>query len=192
MDQFLARDDWAGDSVSNFELAWGALTGADREVALRSVSYRRFSDVLRRRLVEAEALSGAGQSPGFLSLLDFAQSMDMPYAESLQARTAPAGQAPSQVTPEAPESLVNDSAPATQPPLPDEAPGGQTPQALADSSAEQDNGAESAAPAPAVQQAPEAVAGGPEGVADPAPPALPLRQRLGEAECPHPTEPSSS
>jgi len=99
----------------------------------------------------------------------------MPYAESLRARTAPTGQVPSQmtpeqVTPEVSESLVTESGPAVRPPVPDEAPGGQTPQAQADSSAEQGNGAETAAPAQPVQQAPEAVAGGPEGAADPAAP----------------------
>ena len=100
LEQFLAQGDWAQDSVSNFELAWGVLTEADRDVARSSASYRRFSDVLRRRLLEEQALTVAGRTPELLALLNFAVSMDMPYAESLQARTAPGEQGPSQVAPE--------------------------------------------------------------------------------------------
>ena len=175
LEQFLAQGDWAQDSVSNFELAWGVLTEADRDVARSSASYRRFSDVLRRRLLEEQALTVAGRTPELLALLNFAVSMDMPYAESLQARTAPGEQGPSQVAPEVLADPSAEPAPVADAESPVEAEVEVLVEAVPEApveavSEEAPAETEPEALAEAVREAPETVTGGgPQDVVETAP-----------------------
>jgi hypothetical protein len=54
LERFLARDDWATESLSNFQLAWDALSADEREQTRTSDEFVRFERELRRRLEEPD------------------------------------------------------------------------------------------------------------------------------------------
>jgi formylglycine-generating enzyme required for sulfatase activity len=160
LEQFMQRNAWTPDSVRNLGVTWNsALSEEQRQAARASPTYTRFSDVVRRRLREEEALSGAQRSTELESLVNLAKDLQMPFAASLElpsavqtapippsapaaARTAAEGLAPRQEV-AAPEPAVASREP---PPVPGDEPASRP--------REQPPAPASAAPASAVASSP--------------------------------------
>lgn len=170
LEQFTQRNSWAPDSLRNLGVTWNsALTEEQRQEARASPSYARFGDLLRRRVREEEALSGAQRSAELESLVTLSRELQMPFAASLElaspASIAPAG-APSAraAANAAPRSETQDAAPPQR----------ETPAATA--AATPPARAEPPAPpqesaAPPAQTAPVAVAASTPATAEASPPA---------------------
>lgn len=83
IDEFLSRNDWSDDSLSNFLLAWGALDEGQRQLAAEGRRYRVLTNVLHRRIGEETALDAAPGAGRLDALKEFAVTMGAPYRESL-------------------------------------------------------------------------------------------------------------
>ena len=111
LDQFMQKDAWDRDSVANLETTWSnAFTEEQRQGALSSPTYTRFSETLRRRLREEEALSGQEGSPELETLAALAGRFGVPYSRA--PRRATAGSTPAANT--VPQSLVEAEARAAE------------------------------------------------------------------------------
>jgi len=77
--EFLSRNDWSEESLSNFLLVWQALEDDQRQLATETRRYRRFATALHQRIREEIAL-GNEQGNGRLdSLTGFATTMGTAY-----------------------------------------------------------------------------------------------------------------
>ena len=79
---FLDRNDWTSDSLSNFLLTWSLLNDDQRDKAVSDRRYRRLTTRLHQRIREEAALSNVANSPRMEALTGFAATIGAPYRES--------------------------------------------------------------------------------------------------------------
>jgi formylglycine-generating enzyme required for sulfatase activity len=148
LEQFMQKNAWDADAVGNLEVTWAsAFTEEQRQAALTSPTYARFSETLRARLREEEALSGPGGSPELDTLAALAGRFGVPYSRSARRAvpgTSSASTAPSSLT----ESLPPADAAAAARAGPDE-PGAEGGEPLAEDGPPPSD----AAPAPPIEPA---------------------------------------
>lgn len=95
LERFLQRNAWDADAARTLSVAWtNGLQEADRQSAMASLTHRRFSDVLRRRLREEEALAAGSQSKEHEILVSMARDLGVRYAavperDAVRADTPP-------------------------------------------------------------------------------------------------------
>jgi len=82
LQEFVSRNDWSDDSLSNFLLAWGALDEEQRQQSIDGRRYRQFTATLHQRIREESALVGAQSSGRLANLADFAVTIGAPYRAS--------------------------------------------------------------------------------------------------------------
>jgi formylglycine-generating enzyme required for sulfatase activity len=83
IEEFLSRNDWSPDGLSNFRLAWGAMDDGQRRLATKGRSYRELTTRLHQRIREEIALGAAAGSDRLGSLEGFAETLGVPYRGSL-------------------------------------------------------------------------------------------------------------
>ena len=83
IEEFLTRNDWSPDGLSNFQLAWGALDDGQRRLATEGRSYRQLTTRLHQRIREEIALGAAAGSDRLDSLEGFAETLGVPYRGAL-------------------------------------------------------------------------------------------------------------
>jgi len=97
IEEFLSRNDWSDDSLSNFLLAWGALDDNQRQLAVEGRRFRALTNFLHRRIREEIALGAALGSSGLDSLENFAETMGAPYGGYLPPASDSLSPGPSSV-----------------------------------------------------------------------------------------------
>jgi formylglycine-generating enzyme required for sulfatase activity len=91
LERFIERNAWDRDAAGTLAVAWNsALSEPDRALAIASPSYRRFSDALRRRLREEEALAGGNTNSELETLLTLAAGLGVRYTTTTTSTPAPA------------------------------------------------------------------------------------------------------
>jgi len=138
LEQFIQKNAWDLDAIRNLEVTWtSAFSDEQRQAALTSASFTRFSETLRSRLREEEALSGPEGSPELDTLAALAGRFGVPYSpssrrpvagntataanrvpQSLVDAEARSNAAPSSV---APDEVAKQDEPAAPAPSPSEA-----------------------------------------------------------------------
>ncbi len=81
--EFLERNDWSSDSLSNFLLTWSLLNDDQREKAVDGRRYRRLTTRLHQRIGEEAALSNASNNDRMKTLTGFAATIGAPYRETV-------------------------------------------------------------------------------------------------------------
>jgi len=82
VEDFLSRNDWSVDSLSNFLLAWSSLDDAERQQSSEGRHYRRLRIRLHQRIGEETVLEDAVSNGQLRALTDFAAKIGAPYRES--------------------------------------------------------------------------------------------------------------
>jgi formylglycine-generating enzyme required for sulfatase activity len=83
IEEFLSRNDWSPDGLSNFRNAWRALDDGQRRLATEGSSYRKLTTMLNQRIREEIALGAAAGSDRLGSLEGFAETLGVPYRGAL-------------------------------------------------------------------------------------------------------------
>lgn len=79
--EFMSRNDWSEDTISNFLLAWEALDEDQRRLANEGRHFRRFATTLHQRIREEIALGNLPGSGRLEYLTEFAATIGAPYKE---------------------------------------------------------------------------------------------------------------